>query len=614
MVKLQLEFGRQAIQRRLNWLFPAVMAVFALLGARLWWLQILRGAEYARLADENRIRTITVIAPRGPILDRNRVPLVENRPSLNIVLDRELMKDAPSTEAFVTSKLGLKAEDFANLLRRARRGGAYRPIVVKEDVGIEEVSVVEAHKREHPEIQLSPAPRRLYRFGTLAAHVMGYVSAVSEEDLADDAFPGIQPGDVIGRTGVERTYNQSLTGQNGARQVLVDSLGRELGQLAEKPAVIGGDLQLTLDYDLQNEAETLLAGNVGAIVAMDPRNGEILAMADAPSFDPNNFSPHISAKAWNEIVNDPNHPMQNRAIQNTYPPGSIFKLVMAETGLDEGFVDQGTHVICHGSEVFYNRLYHCWWAPGHGYVNLETAITQSCNIFFYTLGERMGIDPIAKHAAALGFGSPTGIDLPGEHAGVVPSAEWKLKTRGEKWYPGETISVAIGQGPIRATPMQVLRAVCAIITDGKLVTPHLLLHAENGSAPDQWPVQQLPVMPEGAQRIRAGMWGSVNNGGTGHAAAIPGLDICGKTGTVQVISAETKKALSADVSGVENHAWFCGFGTRDNPEIAIVVFLEHGGGGGAFAAPMAHEMFRVYYAKHGHPELKGPANAGDQAK
>lgn len=402
---------------------------------------------------------------------------------------------------------------------------------------------------------------------------MGYVGAVSEDDLAEDAFPGIQPGDLVGRTGVERTYNQCLTGENGARQVIVDSLGRELGQLDEKPAVIGGDLQLTLDYDLQNEAETLLADNVGAIVAMDPRNGEILAMADASSFNPNSFSPHISAKDWNELVNDPNHPLQNGAIQNTYPPGSIFKLAMAETGLDEGFVDESTHVICHGSAVSYNSVFHCWSETGHGYVNLEATITHSCNIFFNTLGERMGIDLIAKHAKALGFGAQTGIDLPGEHEGVVPSPEWKMQTRGEKWFAGETISVAIGRGPIRATPLQVLHAVCAIFTDGMLVTPHLLLRAERGPAPDQWPVQQLPIKPESASRIRAGMWGSVNKGGTGHGAALPGLDICGKTGTVQVISAERKKELNGDLSGVENHAWPCGFASRDNPEIAIVVFL-----------------------------------------
>jgi penicillin-binding protein 2 len=520
-----------------------------------------------------------------------------------------MMKDPAATAAFVSQALGVSSDSFTAQLRRNKRAGTYHPIVLKMDVGIDDISVVEAHKREHPEIQLEPAPRRLYRFGRLAAHVLGYLGEVSEEDLAGNAFPGIQGGDLVGRSGIERTYNQSLIGQNGTREVLVDSLGREMGQVGEKEAVIGGDLQLTIDYDLQSQAESLLAGNVGAIVAMDPRNGEILAMAGAPSFDPNKFSSRISAKDWNALNENPDHPLQNRAIQNTYPPGSIFKLVMAETGLDEGFVDESTHVICRGSAVFYDRVFHCWVETGHGYIDLEGAITHSCNIFFYTLGQRMGIEPIARHAKELGFGEPTGIDLPGEQAGVVPSPEWKRGEHGEKWFAGETISVSIGQGPIRATPLQVLRAVSAIATDGKLVTPHVLLHAERGPAPGPWPVVQLPIKPESARRIRAGMWGSVNNYGTGHSAEIPGLDICGKTGTVQLISAERKKEMQKDLPAIETHAWFAGFASRDNPEIAVVVFLEHGGAGGAAAAPMAREMFRTYFNKKYHPELMNQAGA-----
>jgi penicillin-binding protein 2 len=589
MVKLQPESNRQAIQRRLNWLYPSLILVFSLLGVRLWWLQILRGPEYARLAEQNRIRSIQVVAPRGPILDRNHVPLVDNRPSLNIILYRELMKDLASTSAFVTEKLGIPADDLAAQLRRNRRAGAYQPIVIKQDVGIEDVSIVEANKRDHPEIQLGPEPRRLYRFGNLAAHVLGYVGEISEAELSSNAFPGVQGGELVGKAGVERIYNECLMGLNGAREVLVDSVGRELGMLEEKDATIGGDLQLTIDFDLQSQAEGLLAGNVGAIVMMDPRNGEILAMAAAPSFNPNNFTPRISARDWNALMNDPDHPLQNRAVQNPYPPGSIFKLVVAEAGLEEGFIEDGTHVICQGAAIFYDTIRHCWNENGHGYMDLEGAIKNSCNIFFYTVGQRMGIEKISKHAKALGFGGRTGVDLPNELLGVVPP--------GPRWFPGETISVAIGQGPISATPLQVIRAVCAIATDGKLVTPHLVLKAERGPAPGPWPEQQLAIKPENARKIRAGMWDSVNSGGTGHGAAIPGLDICGKTGTVQVISAERKKEIKKDLQDFETHAWFAGFASRDNPEVAVVVFLEHGGGGGAAAAPMAKEMFRAYYAK-----------------
>ncbi len=598
MVKFQPESNRQAIQRRLNWLYPPIVLLFALLGVRLWWLQVLNASEYRRLAEQNRIRSIQVVAPRGPILDRNHVVLVENRPSLNIILDRELMKDPAATAAFVTAKLGMAEEDFAEQLRRNRRAGSYQPVVIKEDVGIEDVSVVEAYKRDHPEIQLGPEPRRLYRFGNLAAHVLGYVGEISERELNADTFPGVQGGELVGKAGVERVYNQILTGKNGAREVLVDSLGRELGLLAEKEAVIGGDLQLTLDYDIQSQAEGLLLGNVGAIIMMDPRNGEILAMAATPSFNPNTFTPRISPDAWNALNTDPDHPLQNRAVQNVYPPGSIFKLVMAEAGLDEGFVDDGTHVICQGAAIFYGSVRHCWRATGHGYMDLQNAIKNSCNIFFYTLGQRMGIDVISRHAKALGFGSRTGIDLPTESIGIVPP--------GAKWFPGETISVAIGQGPIGATPLQVLRAVSAIATDGKLVTPHLLKGAEGGNNPEKWPEQQLAIQPENARKIRAGMWDSVNSYGTGAAACLPGLDICGKTGTVQIISADHKKELTTIQDAFENHAWFAGFASRDNPEVALVVFLEHGGGGGVAAAPLAKEMFRAYFAK------KNGAPTGDQ--
>jgi penicillin-binding protein 2 len=594
MVKLQPESNRQAIQRRLNWLYPSLILVFSLLGVRLWWLQILRGPEYAHLAEQNRIRSIQVVAPRGPIMDRNRALLVDNRPSLNIILYRELMKDLASTSAFVSEKLAIPAEDLAAQLRRNRRAGAYQPIVIKQDVGIEDVSVVEANRRDHPEIQLGPEPRRLYRYGNLAAHVLGYVGEISEAELSGNAFPGVQGGELVGKAGVERIYNECLTGKNGAREVLVDSMGRELGMLEEKDAAVGGDLQLTIDFDLQSLAEGLLSGSVGAIIMMDPRNGEVLAMAAAPSFNPNNFTPRISARDWSALMTDPNRPLQNRAIQNSYPPGSIFKLVVAEAGLEEGFVEDGTHVICQGAAVFYNSIRHCWNENGHGYTDLDSAIKNSCNIFFYTLGQQMGIEKISAHAKGLGFGARTGVDLPNELPGVVPP--------GPRWFAGETISVAIGQGPISATPLQVIRAVSAIATDGKLVTPHLILKAERGHAPGPWPEQQLPIKPENARKIRAGMWDSVNSGGTGRGAFIPGLDICGKTGTVQIISADRRKEIKKDVQDFENHAWFAGFAGRDNPEVAVVVFLEHGGGGGVAAAPMAQEMFRAYYAKKSNAE------------
>jgi penicillin-binding protein 2 len=603
-VSLQPESNKQLIQQRLNLLLYPVLALFLLLGARLWQLQILQGSDYAQQAERNRVRSIQVVAPRGTIFDRNGLPLVENRPSFNILLYRESIEDKQRTAQFVTGKLGIKVEELEAHLQRSRSSGIYRPVVIKEDIGIGDLSVVEAHKRDHPEIQLGPEPRRLYRHGRLAAHVLGYVGEVTEDDLSSGAFNGMKSGDLVGKSGVERVYNRVLFGQDGSRHVLVDSVGREMGLLDEIDSVIGGELYLTLDLDLQMVAESMLEGKVGALVAMDPRNGEILAMASAPSFDPNHFSSRISRKEWQALISHPDKPLQNRAIQNFYSPGSIFKLVMAKAGIEEDLIGEGTGIRCTGAASFYNRVFHCWKKEGHGALALEEAILRSCNIFFYDLGRRLGISKIAEHAQSLGLGERTGVDLTGERTGVMPSPEWKQQARGAKWFAGETISVSIGQGAVTTTPLQLLRAVCAIATDGALVTPHVLLRAERLEAkPNPWPVRQVSINPEGARRIRAGMWGSVNSWGTGHSAGIPGLDICGKTGTAQVISNERKRQLEGDLSEFEDHSWFVGFASRDNPEIAVVAFVEHGGKGGVAAGPLAKEIFRTYYAKKNGPEL-----------
>ncbi len=592
----QQESNRQLIQQRLNLFRLPVLLVFFVLAARLWQLQILQGNEYALRAERNRIRTINLVAPRGTIADRNNVPLVENRPSFDVLLYRESIKNQADTIRFLTEKAGGNREDIEVRLRRSRSVGLYHPVVLKEDADMKTISVIEAHRRDYPEIQLGPEPRRLYHYGNLAAHLLGYVGEVSEEELSANRFPGSSSGSLVGQSGVERAYNQFLVGKDGERQVLVDSMGREAGLLDEKDPIIGGEVRLTLDLDLQLVAEKTLENKVGSIIAMDPRNGEILAMASAPSFDPNVFSTRISGSEWNALISNPDRPMQNRAIQNSYSPGSIFKLIMAEAGLEEGLLEDDWTVTCRGAASFYGRTFHCWEKKGHGTIRLQQAIQKSCNIFFYDLGRRLGIVKIAEHAHALGLGERTGIDLPGERSGVMPSPEWKKKTRRGQWYAGETISVAIGQGAVSTTPMQVLRAVSAIATGGLLTTPHVLLSAEKDSDNERkWPVRQVAIGEDNARKIREGMWASVNNWGTGHNAAVPGQDICGKTGTVQVISNENKDLLE---EGAEDHSWFAGFGNKNNPEIAVVVFIEHGGKGGAAAAPLAKQIFAAYFAKH----------------
>jgi penicillin-binding protein 2 len=596
-VVLQQESNRQLIQQRLNLFRVPALLIFLVLGARLWQLQIIQGSEYAVKAERNRIRTIELYAPRGTISDRHNIPLVDNRPSFDVLLYRESMKDVAATTQFVAEKLGIPPEELKEKLRRNKGRGLYHPILIKEDAGMQEISVIEAHRRDHPEIQLGPEPRRLYHYGRLAAHLLGYVGEISEEDLASNTFPGSKPGSLVGQSGVERMYDRLLSGTDGERQVLVDSVGREVGLFNEIDSVVGGEVQLTLDLDLQSVAEKALEGKVGSIIAMDPRTGEILAMASSPSFDPNDFSTRMAASTWNELINNPDRPLQNRAIQNSYSPGSIFKLIMADAGLEEGLLDDDPAVVCHGSAVYYGRLFHCHEKKGHGTVRLQQAIAKSCNIYFYELGRRLGISKIAEHAHALGLGERTGVDLPGEKSGVMPSPEWKQQARRSKWFAGETISVSIGQGAVSTTPLQILRAVSAIATGGILTTPHVLLRAERINEGDlKWPVRRIPTLGERASKIREGMWQSVNNWGTGHNAAVPGFDICGKTGTSQIISKENRQLLR---EGAEDHSWFAGFGTRDNPEIAVVVFIEHGGMGGIAAAPLAHEIFSAYFQKHG---------------
>lgn len=592
---LQQESNRQLIQHRLNLFRIPVLVIFLILGGRLWQLQIIQGSEYSLKAEHNRIRNITLVAPRGTILDRNRVPLVENRPSFDVLLFREDMKDREATCRFLTERLGIPREELDTQFFRNKRTGLYHPFIVKEDVGMEDISIIEAHRRDHPEIKLGPEPRRTYHYGKLAAHLLGYLGEISEQELASNKFPGAAAGSLVGRSGVERTYNQILVGKDGVRQVLVDSMGREVGIYNETDSVIGNEIQLTIDLELQAIAERALEGRVGSVVAMDPRTGEILVMASSPSFDPNVFAARISGSDWNDLIGHPDRPMQNRSIQNSYSPGSIFKIIMASAGLQEGMLDDDPAVVCRGSAVYYGRTFHCAQKNGHGTVRLEQAIAKSCNIFFYELGRRLGISKIAENAHELGLGARTGVDLPEERSGVMPSPEWKMQTHKAKWYVGETISVSIGQGAVSTTPIQIIRAISAIATGGILATPHVLLHAENGARKgNMWPIRRLPLNEEHSRRIREGMWESVNEWGTGHNAALPDQAICGKTGTVQVVGNENRRLMKENA---EDHSWFAGFGNRDNPEIAVVVFVEHGGKGGVTSAPIAREIFRAYFEK-----------------
>ena len=604
--------NRELVQR-LNWLRIFFVLVFVCLFAQLWSLTVLDFDYYQNLAERNRVRILPQIAPRGLIHDREGRVLVDNVYGFNLLLSRDEMSDLDATLQFLMDGLDITEEVLRERLKAAGSYSIFQPVVLKENLSMEETAYLLARQSEHPEVEILTQPRRIYRYGSLAAHVAGYVGEVSPAQLQEPDFRESKAGDIVGQFGVERTYNQSLTGRDGRRRVQVDSLGRILHDLEQIDPIRGEDLTLTLDLDLQATAENLLGEDAGAVIAFDARSGEILVMASGPTFDPNQFAIRISENEWDQLLDNPDHPLQNRTVQNTFSPGSTFKIIMALAGLELGIIDAETTVTCNGSVDLYGHRFHCWKEGGHGEVTLREAIQHSCNTYFYLLGQKLGLQEIAHFARLLGLGDPVGVDLLGEASGLVPSEEWKRQVRGEPWYPGETISLAIGQGPILVTPIQLARAI-GIIATGRSPRLHVLKgESQQGSTAGLELISPV-FAPENLQTIRDAMWSVVNEGGTGRGARLANYQVAGKTGTAQTISLSTREELSeSELEKLEDNAWFVGFAPRDNPEIIVAVIVQRGGSGGSAAAPLAREIFRLYHAKY---KSRGPAGVevASQAK
>ena len=602
--------NRKLLQR-LNWLRILFVLVFICLFAQLWSLTVLDFDYYQNLAERNRVRTLPQIAPRGLIHDREGRVLVDNVYGFNLLLFRDELTDLEATLQFLIGGVDITEEVLRERLKAAGGYGIYQPVVLKENLSMEETAYLLARLSEHPEVEILKQPRRVYRYGSLAAHVAGYVGEISLSQLQEPEFTEYKAGDVIGQFGVERIYNRTLTGRDGRRRVLVDSRGKILEDLERVDPIRGKDLMLTLDLDLQATAENLLGENAGAVIAYDARSGEILVMASRPTYDPNQFAIRMTQKEWDQLLENPDHPLQNRTIQNTFSPGSTFKIIMALAGLEQGIIDTETTVTCNGGVDLYGHRFHCWKEGGHGEVALREAIQHSCNTYFYLLGQKLGIQEIAHFARQLGLGVSVGIDLLGEASGLVPSEEWKRQVRGEPWYAGETISLAIGQGPILVTPIQ-LAQVMGIIATGKSPRLHLLKVQENSGVGPQ--LFAPAFAPENLEVIRDAMWSVVNERGTGQGARLANYQVSGKTGTAQTISLSTREKLpESEVESLEDNAWFVGFAPRDNPEIIVAVIVQRGGSGGTTAAPVAREIFRLYHAKY---KSQGPAGVevASQAK
>ncbi|MBV9342722.1 MAG: penicillin-binding protein 2 [Acidobacteria bacterium] len=599
-------FGRdeKPSQIRLTAVQYIILAIFLCLAYGLWRLQVSESGMYASLAEQNRIRNVPILAPRGKILDRTGRTIVDNYRSVTALLLRDSSRDLRTDADQIALGLHIDAKEVREKIRRFAALPQYQPIYLKEDITPDEEAFIAAHRTELPELDTIMAYRRLYPRKGFLAHLIGYVGEVSEDMLNQPQFELFNPGDVVGKSGVELEYNQVLMGKNGSRQVLVNSHGQEVGKpLDEKPAVPGRPLKLTIDVDLQIAAEQALEGRNGAIVAMDPRNGEILAMVSRPTFNASDFAVRISRSEWQRLVNDEDHPLLNKAIQAQLAPGSVFKIIMATAGLEEG-IAQNLHVTCNGGAQFYGRYFKCWVVAEHrvhGEVNIAKAIYQSCDVFFYTLAEKLGIGRIAKYATALGLGQKTGIDLPQEVAGVMPSEEWKLRNYRQKWFAGETISVGIGQGAVAATPIQLARAIGAIASGGRMVRPHVADPSglpENvipaSSVPDR---VTIPIDPGNWAAITDAMAGVVNPGGTAALSHLEGIDSAGKTGSAQTVSDSLKGRMGASGKAkFKDNGWFAGVEPRRNPEIVVCVLLEEGEHG-YLAARTAARVIKAYVDK-----------------
>ncbi|HWW23152.1 MAG TPA: penicillin-binding protein 2 [Edaphobacter sp.] len=559
-----------------------IALVLVVLITGLWRLEVLGADNFRALAEANRIRKVPVLAPRGRLFDREGRLLVDNYPSVSCYLLREQGKDLNADLPLIAQGLHIPVEQIQATLRRFQIAPKYQPIPLKQDITPDEQAFIEAHRNELPELETLDEQRRLYPRDGFAAHLIGYVGEISEDDLNKSKYAFYQPGDVVGKSGVEATYDALLRGEDGSRDVIVNSHGKEIGHLGQTLAKPGQDLKLTIDLDIQMAAEKALEGKIGAIVAMDPHTGEILALASRPTFDPNQFSVRLSKSYWNEILNNPDHPLLNKAIQAQLAPGSTFKIIMSVAGLEEN-VAQTMRVQCNGGASFYGHFFAC--DHHHGLIDIHDAIPWSCDTYFYTLANKLGIDTIARYATSLGFSQKTGIDLPDEVTGTMPSTAWKMKNFHEKWYAGEVISVGIGQGAVTATPIQLARALSGIASGGVLRRPHIVF-------PDEVPEQELsalhetfpgsgdatiPLTPENWQIITDGMAQATMPGGynTAFASHLEGIDFAGKTGTAQVMSHDAL-ARSGGGHKTQPNSWFVGMAPRRNPDIVVAVLWQNG--------------------------------------
>jgi penicillin-binding protein 2 len=579
-------------QQRLAIVSYVIVGMVGVLLIGFWKLQVIDSDKFLQWAERNRVRSIPVIAPRGRMLDRDGRVLIDNYPSFSVLLLRDDPVQVEKNLPAISDGLGIPLEDLKEQLQNSRNLKNFQPIVIKPEASKADVAFIESHRSDIPLLEMLMVHRRRYLPGGFMAHASGYVGEVSEQQI--EASNGrFRPGDFVGKSGLERQYNDLLQGTDGMRRVVVNSVGKEVDHLPTQEAIPGKQIQLTIDYDLQQVAEQSLGAREGAVVALDPRSGEILAMVSHPAPDPNDFAIRISNEEWKQLNDDPAKPLLNRAIQAQLAPGSVFKIIMATAMLEDKVPPASFTAFCPAYATFYGRQFKCWvyGKSSHGVVDLHKAIVESCDIFFYNVGQRLGIDRISYYATHLGLGHRTGVDLPSEETGLVPSEEWVQRVFHRKWYAGETISVAIGQGAVTATPLQLARVIGGIAMGGVFKQPHLLKDAPNVGE------ERFNISESTVDKVTDAMYGVVNEAhGTAGALKLTGIDFSGKSGTAQIINYDLRSRLGKSKQFKDN-SWFVGYAPRRTPEIVVSVLVQAGGHGSEAAGPVVRDVVKAYYDK-----------------
>ncbi len=588
----------------LQWI---ALGLFLLLFGRLYWMQIARSDRYRALSENNRLRLRTVRAPRGLILDRNGRPIAETEPSFDLVCFPGDVPDLAGELRLLSAVVEIDPEEVREKIEAGARANPYQSLSVARDIPFEQVSVIELNREALPGFSIFVESKRSYPFGPEFAHVLGYVGEASEGDL--ETGNGISVGDIVGKNGLEKEWGNLLRGVNGGRYVEVDVAGRERRLVREVVPLRGDTVQTTLDADLQKAAYDAMRGKAGAVIAMDPRTGEVLALVSLPAYDPNAFSRGLTRKEWQSLVDNPGKPMQNKGIQGTYAPGSTVKPLLVVEALQSGRQGPRDTVLCTGEFTLGNRTFRCWKERGHGRVDMYQAVVQSCDVYFYTLGRKLDPDRLAEDERRMGLGVDTGIDLPGERTGLVPDTLWKREVRKSRWQEFESVLLGIGQGAIHVTPIGMLSAYATIATGGKRMRPRLVRQiVHRDGTEEEIPAEvraSLDFRPETTSFLRRALSGVVNDFGTGGAAKVAGIEVGGKTGTAQVAGVKGKMIKSEHLPyEIRDHAWFIGFAPVPAPEIAVVALVEHGGHGGSAAAPVVKAVLQEYFRHRGTESAK----------